>query len=171
MSNTLTPALLAAALTAAANMLTGTDAVSWNLFLAAAVALLFGLDQAEFKVTEGSPAGHSLASAFLISYIAGMGAYTAIMQGLCPEGMAMQIMAALSAGALSHVMAELLTGQTVFTFPRNLKPGTWVREISPGSDRFWSGWGRISLGARHLEDVHLNALSVGAILVCIWLGQ
>ncbi len=169
MSNRLTPALLAAATMAIANILTGTAAVSWNLFLAAAVAMLFGLGLAESKVTHGSPAGHSLATAFVVLYLAGMGAYIAIQLRHWPESTAFQATGALGAGALAHVLAELLTGRTVFTFPRNLRPGTWFREIGPDSDRFWAGWGRFTL-KRHVEAIHLNALSLGIILGCIWLG-
>jgi len=169
MSNRLTPALLAATTMAFANILTGAPAVSWNMFLAAAVAMLFGLDLAESKLTQGSPMGHSLASAFAVLYLAGMCAYMAIQLRYWPESAAFQAMGALGAGALSHVLAELLTGRTVFTFPRNLRPGTWFKEIGPDSDRFWAGWGRITL-KRHVEAIHLNALSLGIILGCIWLG-
>lgn len=169
MSNRLTPALLAAAITAVVNILTGTDAVSWNIFLAAAVAMVFGLDLSNSKISEGSPAGHSLAAAFAALYIGGICAYAAIVYLLCSECTAVQALAGIGAGALSHVLAELLTGRTVFTFPRNMKTETWFWDTGPGYDRFWSGWGRISFG-RHLGDAHLNALSVSVLLACIWLG-
>ncbi len=169
MSNRLTPALLAAAMTAVVNIIMGSDAVSWNIFLAAAVAMVFGLDLAESKISEGSPAGHSLAAAFAALYMGGICAYAATLYLWCTECTAVQALAGIGAGALSHVLAELLTGRTVFSFPRNLKPETWFREIGSGSDRFWSGWGRMSL-RRRLGAVHLNALSVGMLLACIWLG-
>ena len=169
MSNRLTPALLAAAITAVLNAALGGSAMSWNIFLAAAVAMAFGLDTSDSDVAGGSPAGHSLASAFIALYAGGMLAYASISLGFCSEATALTVMAALGSGAFANVLAEMLTRRTVFTFPRNARPRTWLRETVPGCDRLWPGWGRLRL-SKGLADMHLNALSVSAVLVSIWLA-
>jgi hypothetical protein len=170
MSNQLTPALLAAAFTAMLNLAMGAEPVSWNIFLAAAVAIAFNIDLADSRVSEGTPVGHSLGIALLSLYLAGMAGYILVLMQMAESGPIFLFMSALGIGALAHVLAEFATGQTVFTFPRNLNPLSWVRETDSSSDRFWSGWGRLALGPRHLGDSHLNALSIAAILGCIWVG-
>ena len=170
MSNQLTPALLAAAFTAMLNLAVGTEPVSWNIFLAAAVAITFNIDLADSRVAEGTPAGHSLGIALLIIYLAGMVGYILVLMRVAESGPILLFVTALGIGAFAHVLAEFATGQTVFTFPRNLNPLSWVRETDSSSDRFWSGWGRMALGSHHLGDSHLNALSIAAILGCIWVG-
>ena len=170
LANQLTSALLAAAIMTVLNVLSGADPISWNIFLAAMIAMLPALDVGDSKVARGSPVGHSLGFGILIIWVGGLLAILSVSFFGTDKALALQVALALSSGICAHLLAEAATGRTIFTFPRNLKFRTWARESTAQSDRFWSGWGRLGSRGRHLGDSHMNAFSIGLVLACIWVG-
>jgi len=170
MGNLLTPGLLAAAFMAAINLALGNDPISWNVFIATAVAFMLNLDMGDSRVAAGSPLSHSVGCGIVLIYMAGVLVYAAgVFYGIrMYDGMLAVL--AVGVGAMSHVAAEFATGQCVYTLPRRLDPASWFDEVSHDSSRFWCAWGRLSAGTKHLGDAHLNAFSVATVLLCIWLG-
>lgn len=168
MGNLLTPGLLAAAFMAAANVALGGGAISWDVFAAAATAFLLALDTGDSRVADGGPAGHSIGGALAITYLVGVLAYASTVLLGVPRRDALMLVLAVGAGAGARLAAELAAGRAVFTFPMVLDPADWLEERGPG--RLWGGWGRISAGAGRLGDLHMNAISVGLLLACIWLS-
>jgi hypothetical protein len=152
------------------NAVLGLDPISWNVFLAAMVAMMLDVDMGDSRVAKGSPLGHSLGWGLVIVYLVGIAAYGSIVFfGVLPL-VAIHLTLGVGIGVLGHFIADLATGRAVYTFPRNLDIHGWFTNCDSGSSRFWGAWGRITLGTRRLPDSYLNAFSVGLALVSIGIG-
>ncbi|MFO7619530.1 MAG: hypothetical protein R6W91_07775 [Thermoplasmata archaeon] len=169
MGNQLTHGLLAGAFMAIANLLLGIEPISWNVFLAAIVAISMNLDSGDARVSEGSPVAHSLGFGLFIIYIAGVGAYFSVALLGMPADMVIALLMAVGTGVMAHLLAEIAVGERVFTFPRNLRPENWLVKCDCRSPCFWPAWSRFSLPGRHMSDSHLNAFSLAAIIIAIGL--
>jgi hypothetical protein len=152
------------------NAVLGLDAISWNVFLAAMIAMMLDLDMGNTRVAKGSPLGHSLGCGLVFVYLVGIAAFGSIVFfGVLPL-VAIQFTLGVGIGVLGHFIADLATGRVVYTFPRNLDLPGWFTNFDHGSSRFWGAWGRISIGNRALPDSYLNMFSVGLALVSIGMG-
>ncbi|MDO9537532.1 MAG: hypothetical protein Q7J68_04350 [Thermoplasmata archaeon] len=167
MANQLTNGLLAGAAMAMTNLIIGIEPISWNVFLAGMTAMLLNLDSGDSRVSGGTPLGHSLGSAAIIVYVAGIAASCAISFMGIDIASAVLVVFAIGTGAVSHLISELATGGRIFTVPGNLKLNTWFVRCNSGSKKFWDAWGRFSLRGKALGDVHLNTMSIVMVLVSI----
>jgi len=170
MGNLLTHGLLAAALMTAVNLILGLDAISWNVFLAAAIAIALNLDAGDSRISPGSPACHSLGCGIAMVYIAGVAAFLAWAFLGIPQAIVKEFLIAAAVGVLGHLIAEMATGEQVFTFPGNLKPETWSVCCDCESEKFWPAWGRLPIIRRRVKDAHINGISLAMILASIGFG-
>jgi hypothetical protein len=169
MGNLLTHGLLAGAIMALVNVIIGIEPISWNVFLAAMISIILNLDHGGTRVAPGSPLCHSLGGGIFILYLAGALAFMAHAFLGLETSIAISLVMAIGAGILAHVLAEAANGEQVFTFPRNLRPETWLVKCDCDSQCFWPAWGRFSSGNRRLKEAHLNGISLAIILVSIGL--
>ena len=169
MGNQLTHGLLAGAIMAIANLLLGLESISWNVFMAAIVAIALNLDSGDARVSEGSPLGHSLGFGIFIVYLVGTVAYLShAFLGLLPS-IAIHIVLAVGVGVFAHLMAEIAAGEQVFILPNNLRPESWLVKSDCQSARFWSAWSRFSLRRWRMRDSFMNTISLAAIILSIGL--
>ncbi len=170
MGNLLTHGLLAGAIMAGTNLAFGIEPISWNVFLAAMISITMSLDSGDGRISPGSPAFHSLGGCLAIMYLAGVVSYILWSLAFINHSLAIALFLAVSIGALSHLTAEMMAGEQVFTFPRNLRPETWLVGCDSDSDRFWPSWGRFLSKRRKLGDAHINAFSLTVIILSIGLS-
>jgi hypothetical protein len=158
---------MAAAVMALMNPLLGLEPVSWNIFLAGMVGMAMDLDFGQSRVAVGSPLGHSLGSGMVITYLAGLVAYFGHAFAGWDLFTGMTAVLAIGVGIFIHLAAEYLTGQQIFTVPRDLDMIGWFRRIDDGSERFWNGWSRAGLRNGGLKNYQVNGMAVVLILVAI----
>ena len=163
MTNQLTHALLAGALIALINPLLGIQVISWNVFLAGIVAMLLDMDMSE----KTGPICHSLGFATAAVYVTGMVSFAFCALTGTPLFYAGLMVLTVAVGLFSHLCLDVLTGEQVYTFPRNLEPSSWFSKVDVKFDRFWGAWGRFSMASKQTRDSRVNLLSVTLLIVTI----
>jgi hypothetical protein len=163
MANELTHALFAGAMMAIINPFLGLDVISWNVFLAGICGMILNLDRSGRR----SPFGHSFFFAGMVVYLTGCACYLSALFLGTSLALGAMITLAVGLGLLTHLLLDIITGQTVFTVPKTLNVNVWLSKVCPGSEKFWGGWGRVEVQRLTMKDAHLNAFSIAAILLTI----
>ena len=167
MTNELTHALFAGAVMAVVNPFIGMDVIGWNVFLAGMVGMLLNLDRMEAAGGRRSPIGHSVGFCLVWVYLAAIVAYVFCMAtgtGLFLVG---SITLATGIGLFTHLLLDALSGDHIYTLPRNVKLGSWLARTDVNYDRFWGAWNRKKVEAFRVRDSQVNVFSLITFMLVI----